>query len=108
MESQGFALLFIDEQNKLNTSRRIMKFVEVLEELKMDSKSPGEGENCLNVLKDMKYKPDIIIINIGHPFLEQIIETAKKVREHIPIILIYTSKTFDELKKNRRKIQFEI
>ena len=103
MESQGFALLFIDEQNKLNTSRRIMKFVEVLEELKMDSKSPGEGENCLNVLKDMKYKPDIIIINIGHPFLEQIIETAKKVREHIPIILIYTSKTFDELKKIEEK-----
>ena len=103
MESQGFALLFIDEQNKLNTSRRIMKFVEVLEELKMDSKSPGEGENCLNVLNDMKYKPDIIIINIGHPFLEQIIETSKKVREHIPIILIYTSKTFNELKKIEEK-----
>ena len=103
MESQGFALLFIDEQNKLNTSRRIMKFVEVLEELKMDSKSPGEGENCLNVLNDMKYKPDIIIINIGHPFLEQIIETSKKVREHIPIILIYTSKTFNELKKIEQK-----
>ena len=103
MESQGFAFLFIDEQNKLNTSRRIMKFVEVLEELKMDCKSPGEGENCLNVLKDMKYKPDIIIINIGHPLLEQIIETSQKVREHIPIILIYTSKTFDELKKIEEK-----
>ena len=103
MESQGFAFLFIDEQNKLNTSRRIMKFVEVLEELKMDCKSPGEGENCLNVLKDMKYKPDIIIINIGHPLLEQIIETSQKVREHIPIILIYTSKTFNELKKIEEK-----
>ena len=103
MESQGFAFLFIDEQNKLNTSRRIMKFVEVLEELKMDCKSPGEGENSLNVLKDMKYKPDIIIINIGHPLLEQIIETSQKVREHIPIILIYTSKTFNELKKIEEK-----
>ena len=103
MDTQGFAFLFIDEQNKLNTSRRIMKFVEVLEELKMDCKSPGEGENCLNILKDMKYKPDIIIINIGHPLLEQIIETSKKVREHIPIILIYTSKTFNELKKIEEK-----
>ena len=107
MESQGFALLFIDEQNKLNTSRRIMKFVEVLNELKMDSKSPGEGENCLNVLNDMKYKPDIIIVNIGHPFLEQIIETAKKVREHIPIILIYTSKTINELKKIEEKYELK-
>ena len=103
MDSQGFAFLFIDEQNKLNTSRRIMKFVEVLEELKMDSKSPGEGENCINILNDMKYKPDVIIINIGHPLLEQIIETSKKVREHIPIILIYTSKTFNELKKIEEK-----
>ena len=103
MDSQGFAFLFIDEQNKLNTSRRIMKFVEVLEELKMDSKSPGEGENCINILNDMKYKPDVIIINIGHPLLEQIIETSQKVREHIPIILIYTSKTFDELKKIEEK-----
>ena len=107
MESQGFALLFIDEQNKLNTSRRIMKFVEVLNELKMDSKSPGEGENCMNVLNDMKYKPDIIIVNIGHPFLEQIIETAKKVREHIPIILIYTSKTINELKKIEEKYELK-
>ena len=107
MESQGFALIFIDEQNKLNTSRRIMKFVEVLNELKMDSKSPGEGENCLNVLNDMKYKPDIIIVNIGHPFLEQIIETAKKVREHIPIILIYTSKTINELKKIEEKYEIK-
>ena len=107
MESQGFALIFIDEQNKLNTSRRIMKFVEVLNELKMDSKSPGEGENCLNVLNDMKYKPDIIIVNIGHPFLEQIIETAKKVREHIPIILIYTSKTINELKKIEEKYELK-
>ena len=107
MESQGFALLFVDEQNKLNTSRRIMKFVEVLNELKMDSKSPGEGENCLNVLNDMKYKPDIIIVNIGHPFLEQIIETAKKVREHIPIILIYTSKTINELKKIEEKYELK-
>ena len=103
MESQGFALLFIDEQNKLNTSRRIMKFVEVLNELKMESKSPSDGENCINVLNDKKYKPDIIIVNIGHPFLEQIIETSKKVREHIPIILIYTSKTFSELKKIEEK-----
>jgi len=62
MESQGFALLFIDEQNKLNTSRRIMKFVEVLNELKMESKSPSDGENCINVLNDKKYKPDIIIV----------------------------------------------
>ena len=107
MESQGFALIFIDEQNKLNTSRRIMKFVEVLNELKMDSKSPGEGENCLNVLNDMKYKPDIIIVNIGHPFLQQIIETAKKVREHIPIILIYTSKTINELKKIEEKYELK-
>ena len=107
MESQGFALLFIDEQNKLNTSRRIMKFVEVFNELKMDSKSPGEGENCMNVLNDMKYKPDIIIVNIGHPFLEQIIETAKKVREHIPIILIYTSKTINELKKIEEKYELK-
>ena len=107
MESQGFALIFIDEQNKLNTSRRIMKFVEVLNELKMDTKSPGEGENCLNVLNDMKYKPDIIIVNIGHPFLEQIIETAKKVREHIPIILIYTSKTINELKKIEEKYELK-
>ena len=107
MESQGFALLFIDEQNKINTSRRIMKFVEVLNELKMDSKSPGEGENCLNVLNDMKYKPDIIIVNIGHPFLEQIIETSKKVREHIPIILIYTSKTINELKKIEEKYELK-
>ena len=107
MESQGFALLFIDEQNKINTSRRIMKFVEVLNELKMDSKSPGEGENCLNVLNDMKYKPDIIIVNIGHPFLEQIIETSKKVREHIPIILIYTSKTINELKNIEEKYELK-
>ena len=103
MDSQGFALLFIDEQNKINTSRRIMKFVEILNELKMDSKSPGEGENCLNILNDMKYKPDIIIVNIGHPLLEKIIETSKKVREHIPIILIYTSKTFNELKAIEEK-----
>ena len=107
MESQGFALLFIDEQNKINTSRRIMKFIEVLNELKMDSKSPGEGENCLNVLNDMKYKPDIIIVNIGHPFLEQIIETSKKVREHIPIILIYTSKTINELKNIEEKYELK-
>ena len=103
MESQGFAFIFIDEGNKVNNSRRILKFVEVLNELKMDSKSIGEGENCLNVIKDMKYKPDIIIINIGHPLLEQIIETCQKVREHIPIILIYTSKTFNDLKKIEEK-----
>ena len=103
MESQGFAFIFIDEGNKVNNSRRILKFVEVLNELKMDSKSIGEGENCLNVIKDMKYKPDIIIINIGHPLLEQIIETCQKVREYIPIILIYTSKTFNDLKKIEEK-----
>ena len=103
MESQGFAFIFIDEGNKVNNSRRILKFVEVLNELKMDSKSIGEGENCLNVIKDMKYKPDIIIINIGHPLLEHIIDTCQKVREHIPIILIYTSKTFNDLKKIEEK-----
>ena len=70
MESQEIAFLFIQEENKVSTSRRIMKFVEVLNELKMDTKKPNENENCLTLLNDMKYKPNIIIVNIGHPFLE--------------------------------------
>ena len=103
MESQGFVFLFIQEESKINTGRRIMKFVEVLNELKMDTKKPNENENCLTLLNDMKYKPNIIIVNIGHPFLEQIIQTSQKVRQFVPIILIYTSKTFNELKKIEEK-----
>ena len=103
MESQEIAFLFIQEENKVSTSRRIMKFVEVLNELKMDTKKPNENENCLTLLNDMKYKPNIIIVNIGHPFLEQIIQTSQKVRQFVPIILIYTSKTFNELQKIEEK-----
>ena len=103
MESEGFVFLFIQEESKVSTSRRIMKFEEVLNQLKMTSKSPNEKENCLTLLNDMKYKPNLIIVNIGHPFLEQIIQTSQKVRQFIPIILIYTSKTFDELKKIEEK-----
>ena len=103
MESQGFVFLFIQEESKVNTGRRIMKFEEVLNTLKMDAKIPNENENCLTLLNDMKYKPNLIIVNIGHPFLEQIIQTSQKVRQFIPIILIYTSKTFDELKKIEEK-----
>ena len=103
MESQGFVFLFIQEENKINTSRRIFKFVEVLNELKMETKTPGDNENCLTLLSDMKYKPNLIIVNIGHPFLEQIIQTSQKVRQFIPIVLIYTSKTFNELQKIEEK-----
>ena len=103
MESQGFVFLFIKEESKINTGRRIMKFVEVLNELKMETKTPSENENCLTLINDMKYKPTLIIVNIGHPFLEQIIQTSQKVRQFIPIILIYTSKTFNELKKIEEK-----
>ena len=103
MESQGFVFLFIQEESKVNTSRRIMKFEEVLTELKLESKIPNENENCLTLLNDMKYKPTIIIVNIGHPFLEQIIQTSQKVRQYVPIILIYTAKTFNELQKVEEK-----
>ena len=103
MESQGFVFLFIQEESKINTSRRIIKFVEVLNELKMETKTPSEGENCLSLINDMKFKPNLIIVNIGHPFLEQIIQTSQKVRQFVPIILIYTSKTFNELKKIEEK-----
>ena len=103
MSSKGFAFLLIQEENKVNTSRRIFKFIEVLNELKMEAKSPSEKENCLTLLSDMKYKPDIIIVNIGHPLLEQIIQTSQKVRQYTPIILIYTSKTFNELQKIEEK-----
>ena len=103
MESQGFVFLFIQEENKVNTSRRIMKFTEVLNELKIETKTPSEQENCLTLLNDMKYKPTLIIVNIGHPFLEPIIQTSQKVRQYIPIILIYTSKTFNELQKIEEK-----
>jgi serine/threonine protein kinase len=80
-----------------------MKFEEVLNTLKMEAKIPNENENCLTLINDMKYKPTLIIVNIGHPFLEQIIQTSQKVRQFIPIILIYTSKTFNELKKIEEK-----
>jgi NIMA (never in mitosis gene a)-related kinase len=103
MESQGFVFLFIQEENKVNTSRRIMKFTEVLNELKIETKTPSEKENCLTLLNDMKYKPTLIIVNIDHPFLEPIIQTSQKVRQYIPIILIYTSKTFNELQKIEEK-----
>ena len=103
MESVGFVFLFIQEESKVNTSRRIMKFEEVLTELKLESKIPNENENCLTLLNDMKYKPTIIIVNIGHPFLEQIIQTSQKVRQYVPIILIYTAKTFNELQKIEEK-----
>ena len=103
MESQGIVFLFIQEENKINTSRRIIKFVEVLNELKMETKTPSEGENCLSLINDMKFKPNLIIVNIGHPFLEQIIQTSQKVRQFVPIILIYTSKTFNDLKKIEEK-----
>ena len=103
MESQGFVFLFIQEESKINTSRRIFKFVEVLNELKMETKTPGDNENCLTILNDMKYKPNLIIVNIGHPFLEQIIQTSQKVRQFVPIVLIYTSKTFNELQKIEEK-----
>jgi len=103
MESAGFVFLFIQEESKVNTSRRIMKFEEVLTELKLESKIPNENENCLTLLNDMKYKPTIIIVNIGHPFLEQIIQTSQKVRQYVPIILIYTAKTFNELQKIEEK-----
>ena len=103
MESQGFVFLFIQEESKINTSRRIIKFVEVLNELKMETKTPGENENCLMILNDKKYKPNLIIVNIGHPFLEQIIQTSQKVRQFIPIVLIYASKTFNELQKIEEK-----
>ena len=87
MESEGFVFLFIQEESKINTSRRIIKFVEVLNELKLEAKSPSDSENCLTLLNDMKYKPNLIIVNIGHPFLEQIIQTSQKVRQFVPIIL---------------------
>ena len=103
MDSQGFVFLFIQEENKINTSRRIFKFVEVLNELKMETKKPEEDENCLTLLNDMKYKPNLIIVNIGHPFLEQIIQTSQKVRQFVPIVLIYTSKTFNDLQKIEEK-----
>ena len=103
MESAGFVFLFIQEESKVNTSRRIMKFEEVLTELKLESKVPKDDENCLTVLNDKKYKPTLIIVNIGHPFLEQIIQTSQKVRQYVPIILIYTSKTFNELQKIEEK-----
>ena len=103
MESQGFVSLFIQEESKVNTGRRIMKFEEVLNTLKMEAKIPNENENCLTLINDMKYKPTLIIVNIGHPFLEQIIQTSQKVRQFIPIILIYTSKTFNELQKIEEK-----
>ena len=103
MESAGFVFLFIQEESKVNTSRRIMKFEEVLNELKLESKVPKDDENCLTVLNDKKYKPTLIIVNIGHPFLEQIIQTSQKVRQYVPIILIYTSKTFNELQKIEEK-----
>ena len=103
MESAGFVFLFIQEESKVNTSRRIMKFEEVLTELKLESKIPNENENCLTLLNDMKYKPTIIIVNIVHPFLEQIIQTSQKVRQYVPIILIYTAKTFNELQKIEEK-----
>jgi NIMA (never in mitosis gene a)-related kinase len=80
-----------------------MKFEEVLNELKLESKVPKDDENCLTVLNDKKYKPTLIIVNIGHPFLEQIIQTSQKVRQYVPIILIYTSKTFNELQKIEEK-----
>ena len=103
MDSQGFVFLFIQEENKINTSRRIFKFLEVLNELKMETKKPEEDENCLTLLNDMKYKPNLIIVNIGHPFLEQIIQTSQKVRQFVPIVLIYTSKTFNDLQKIEEK-----
>ena len=103
MESAGFVFLFIQEESKVNTSRRIMKFEEVLTELKLESKVPNEDENCLTLINDMKYKPTLIIVNIGHPFLEQIIQTSQKVRQNVPLILIYTSKTFNELQKIEEK-----
>jgi serine/threonine protein kinase len=103
MDSQGFVFLFIQEENKINTSRRIFKFVEVLNELKMETKKPEDDENCLTLLNDMKYKPNLIIVNIGHPFLEQIIQTSQKVRQFVPIVLIYTSKTFNDLQKIEEK-----
>ncbi len=103
MESQGFVFLFIQEENKINTSRRIMKFTEVLNELKMETKTPSDNENCLALINDKKYKPTLIIVNIGHPFLEQIIQTSQKMRQYVPIILIYTSKTFNDLKKIEEK-----
>jgi serine/threonine protein kinase len=80
-----------------------MKFEEVLTELKLESKVPNEDENCLTLINDMKYKPTLIIVNIGHPFLEQIIQTSQKVRQNVPLILIYTSKTFNELQKIEEK-----
>ena len=61
MESQGFVFLFIQEENKLNTSKRIMKFIGVLNELKLESKIPSESENPLVILNDMKYKPSLIM-----------------------------------------------
>jgi len=69
----------------------------------LEAKSPSDSENCLTLLNDMKYKPNLIIVNIGHPFLEQIIQTLQKVRQFVPIILIYTSKTFNELKSIQEK-----
>lgn len=103
MESQGFAFIFIQEENKVSSSRRVMKFVEVLNELKMETKTPSEDENCLTLINDKKYSPSLIIVNIGHPFLEQIIQTSQKVRQYVPIVLIYTSKTFNELQKIEEK-----
>ena len=103
MESQGFAFIFIQEENKVSSSRRVMKFVEVLNELKMETKTPSEDENCLTLINDKKYSPSLIIVNIGHPFLEQIIQTSQTVRQYVPIVLIYTSKTFNELQKIEEK-----
>ena len=103
MKSPEIVFLFIQEENKASSSRRVLKFVEVLNELKLESKMPSDNENCLTLLNNMNYKPSLIIVNIGHPFLEPIIETSQKVRQFIPIILIYTSKTFNELQKVEEK-----
>ena len=110
MESQGFVFLFIQEENKLNTSKRIMKFIGVLNELKLESKIPSESENPLVILNDMKYKPSLIIVNIGHPMLEPIIQTAQKVRQYVPILLIYTPKTLNDLKKieEQYKLKYDL
>lgn len=109
-KNEELVFLFIDEENRTRTTRRIFKLIASLDQLKMEGRPPEEKETPLSLLRKPEYKPKFIIINIDHPDLKVIINSCRDLHPSIPIIALYDSGNMEKLQEIEEKyhIKYEL
>ena len=107
MEESDLVFIFIKEEHKVLTSRRVFILETALDQIQMEGRSPHDDESPMDFIKSNQYKPKYLIINIEHPEFDEIINIYKETFPISPIIAVYNPDNIEKLAAIEEKYQIK-